>query len=116
VILREFLKSKINGACITDKRLKYLGSIGIDKNIIDEAGILPGEKVQVLNYNNGSRIETYIIEEEKGSKKVILYGPAARCGEVGDELCILSYCFVSEDSLGENTLRVIQLSGKNDLK
>ena len=116
MILREFLKSKINNASVTAKQLKYQGSIGIDKNILDQADILSGERVQVLNYNNGSRIETYVIEEEKGSKKIILYGPAARCGEAGDKLCILSYCLVSEDSLGKNTHRVVQLSAGNELE
>jgi len=114
--LREFLKSKINNASVTTKQLKYQGSIGIDKDILDQAEILPGEKVQVLNYNNGSRIETYVIEEKKGSKKIVLYGPAARCGEVGDKLCILSYYLVTEDSLGKNTPRIIQLSAGNELE
>ena len=114
--MREFLKAKINNASVTAKQLKYQGSIGIDKDFLEQADILAGERVQVLNYNNGRRIETYVIEEEKGSKKIILYGPAARCGEVGDKLCILSYCLVTEDSLGENTPKIIQLSAGNELE
>jgi aspartate 1-decarboxylase len=95
--LREFLSSKINGAVITGKRLNYLGSIGVDSDILKKAGLLGDEKVHVLNYNNGVRIQTYLIEEEAGSEKIVLYGPAARCGEIGDKICILSYCLLSED-------------------
>ncbi|MDP8215930.1 MAG: aspartate 1-decarboxylase [Candidatus Kaelpia imicola] len=110
--LREFLKSKINRAVITEKRLKYLGSIGVDSDILKRAGILGDEKVHVLNYNNGMRFQTYVIEEEAGSDKVVLYGPAARSGEVGDEVCILSYCLLSDDEITGNKPIVVDL-GEN---
>ncbi len=110
--LREFLKSKINRAVITEKRLKYLGSIGIDSDILKQVGILGNEKVDVLNYNNGVRFQTYVIEEEAGSGKIILYGPAARCGEVGDEICILSYCLLSDDEIAGNSPAVVDLKEK----
>ena len=113
---REILKSKINNAVVTEKSLEYRGSIGIDNSILERVNILPGEKVQVLNYNNGSRIETYVIAEKENSRKIVLYGPAARCGEVGDKVCILSYFYVSEDEVKEVKPLVIELSDDNILK
>jgi len=107
--LREFLRSKINRAVITEKRLNYLGSIGVDADVLKKAGLLGNEKVHVLNYNNGTRIQTYLIEEEAGSGKIVLYGPAARSGEIGDEICILSYCLLSEDEISKNKPIVVDL-------
>lgn len=92
---RQMLKSKIHGAVITKKALNYAGSIGIDKKLMEESDLLPGEKVQVLNFNNGCRFETYAIEEKANSGTIALYGPAARMGEVGDKVCILSYILMS---------------------
>ena len=97
MVLREVLKAKIQKVKITEKHLYYEGSIGIDGEIIEKVGIRPGDKVQVLNYENGERFETYVIGEKKGSKKIVLYGPAARKGEVGQELCIIAYALVTED-------------------
>ncbi len=107
--LREFLRSKINRAVITEKRLNYLGSIGIDSDILKKVGLIGNEKVHILNYNNGIRIQTYIIEEEAGSGKIVLYGPAARCGEIGDEVCILSYCLLSDDEIESHKPIVVDL-------
>jgi len=113
--LVQILKSKINNAIITDLKLEYEGSIGIDEEILEKVNILPGERVQVLNYNNGSRIETYVIPEERGSKRVVLYGPAARCGEVGDRLCILAYYLVDEETASQLKVRVLELRADNSL-
>src|SRR3989339_725854 len=99
VILRHMLKSKIHGAVITKKEVYYSGSIGIDKTLIAKSDIVPGEKVQVVNFNNGLRFETYVIEEKKGSGIIALYGPAGRLGEVGDKVCIISYIMASDDEL-----------------
>ncbi|MCD4780710.1 MAG: aspartate 1-decarboxylase [Candidatus Omnitrophica bacterium] len=88
-ILRQMLKSKIHGAVINKKELHYNGSIGIDKILLLKSNMLPGEKVRVLNFNNGQRFETYIIEEKGNSGVIALYGPAARCGETGDKICII---------------------------
>ena len=94
-VLRSMFKSKIHGAVITKKELYYNGSIGIDKALLVKSDMLPGEKVQVLNFNNGERFETYIIEEKENSGTIALYGPAARLAEVGDKVCIISYVLVS---------------------
>lgn len=115
-MFRILCKSKITGASITDKSLRYNGSIGIDKTIIEAADILPGEQVQVLNVNNGERLTTYVIEEKPGSGQVILYGPAARKGEVGDEVVILSYCSMETKECHNFKQRVVALSKSNQMK
>jgi len=114
-ILRQVLKSKIHGASITKKKLYYDGSIGIDKALLLESNILPGEKVQVLNFNNGQRLETYVIEEERGSGIIALYGPASRCGEIGDKLCIISYVLVSDDEISKIETKTIFVDEDNKI-
>lgn len=88
---RIMLKSKIHAAVVTDKQLEYAGSITLDKNLLNAANMLPGEQVQVLNLNNGMRLLTYTIVAPAGSGTVMLNGPAARLGEVGDTVLVLSY-------------------------
>ena len=91
------LKSKIAYPVITDSNLHYEGSIGIDLDILEQANIIINEQVHVLNVNNGERLLTYVIPEERGSKKFILNGPAARKGLIGDSLVIIAYAMI-EDS------------------
>ncbi len=93
------LKSKIHKIRVTDKQLYYEGSITLDKNLIEKANLKPYEKVEVLNLNNGNRIETYVIEGKAGSGVVCLNGPAARTAEIGDEIIVLSYVWVDEREL-----------------
>jgi len=112
----EVLKSKITEARITDTHLYYRGSMGIDKNIMDAVGISSGEKVQVLNYSNGERLETYTIEEKAGSGNFVLYGPASRKGNVGDKLCILSYQMVPCSEASRIKPQIIVLDKKNKPK
>lgn len=85
------LKSKIAYAKLSHKDLFYVGSITIDEDIMDEAHLIENEKVHVVNLNNGERLETYVIKGKRGSKIFALNGPAARKGEVGDEVFIISY-------------------------
>jgi len=87
----EVLKSKIHRAVITEANLNYVGSISIDENLIDAANLIENEKVQVVNVNNGERLETYVIRGKKGSGICCLNGPAARKGMVGDVVVIISY-------------------------
>ncbi len=112
----EMLKSKITEATVTHAHLYYKGSMGIDIRIMKAANIVPGEKVQVLNYNNGERLETYTIAEKAGSRRFVLYGPASHKGKVGDRLCILSYALVRTDSVGAVQPSVITLNERNQLK
>lgn len=85
------LKSKIAYAKLTHKDLFYVGSITIAEDIMEEANLIENEKVHVVNLNNGERLETYVIKGKRGSKIFALNGPAARKGEVGDEVFIISY-------------------------
>ncbi|MBL7080972.1 MAG: aspartate 1-decarboxylase [Candidatus Omnitrophica bacterium] len=91
------LKSKIHRVKVTEVALFYSGSITVDKALLRAANIMEGEKVEVLNLNNGSRIETYAIPAAENSGKVCLNGPAARSGYVGDEIVILAYALVDEN-------------------
>lgn len=90
-MLIEVLKSKIHRVTVTDADLNYIGSITLDKKLIEAANLVPGEKVQVVNLNNGERLETYIIEGKSGSGEVTLNGPAARKVQKGDLIIIISY-------------------------
>ncbi len=88
---RIMLKSKIHRATLTDLQLHYEGSVTIDQDLLDAADILPGEQVQVLNFNNGVRLFTYAISAPRGSGTMLLNGPAARQGQIGDMVSILAY-------------------------
>ncbi|ANI88347.1 aspartate 1-decarboxylase [Arachidicoccus ginsenosidimutans] len=87
----EILKSKIHRATITEANLNYVGSLTLDEDLMDAANLIEGEKIQIVNVNNGERIETYIIKGKRGSGTVCLNGPAARKGAVGDIVIIISY-------------------------
>lgn len=87
----EVVKSKIHRVKITQAELHYVGSITIDEDIMDAANIIANEKVQIVNINNGERLETYVIKGERGSGHVCLNGPAARKAQVGDIIIIISY-------------------------
>ena len=87
----EILKSKIHRAVITEANLNYVGSLTLDESLMDAANLIENEKIQIVNVNNGSRIETYLIKGKKGSGVCCLNGPAARHGAVGDIIIIISY-------------------------
>jgi aspartate 1-decarboxylase len=87
----ELLKSKIHRATITEANLHYVGSLTLDEDLMDAANIIENEKVQIVNVNNGSRIETYVIKGKRGSGVCCLNGPAARQGAVGDIVVVISY-------------------------
>lgn len=90
-MLIEVLKSKIHRVTVTEANLNYIGSIAIDEDLIDAAGIIENEKVQVVNINNGERLETYVIKGRRGSGSICLNGAAARKVQVGDILLVMSY-------------------------
>jgi aspartate 1-decarboxylase len=93
----EILKSKIHKVTITDANLNYVGSVTIDEDLMDAADIIDGEKVQIVNINNGERLITYVITGERGSGEICLNGPAARKAQVGDVVIIISYACMSQD-------------------
>jgi aspartate 1-decarboxylase len=90
-MLIEILKSKIHRVVITEANLNYVGSITIDQDLMDAANLIENEKVQVVNVNNGSRIETYVIKGGRGTGVICLNGPAARRGAEGDIIIVISY-------------------------
>ena len=87
----EIVKSKIHRVTVTEANLNYVGSVTIDKELMDAANLIEGEKVQVVNINNGERLETYVITGERNSGEICLNGPAARKVAVGDVIIIMSY-------------------------
>ena len=91
----EVLKSKIHRAVVTGADLNYIGSITIDETLMDASNIIEGEKVQVVNINNGERLITYVIRGKKNSGEIALNGPAARKVQKGDEVIIISYASMS---------------------
>lgn len=94
----EVLKSKIHRLTVTGAELDYIGSITIDRTLMDAANIVAGEKVQVVNVNNGERLETYVIEGAKNTGEITLNGPAARKVQKGDIIIIISYASISVDA------------------
>ena len=90
----EVLKSKLHCAKVTEANLNYMGSITIDEDLLDAANMIAGEKVQIVNNNNGVRFETYIIKGERGSGCICLNGAAARKALVGDVVIIISYALM----------------------
>lgn len=110
---RTMLKSKIHRCRVTGANLNYEGSITIDEKLLKAADILPGEKVEVLNLNNGSRIETYAIKGKPGSGEIFLNGPAARSGCEGDVVIIVSYAVLEDKDALAFSPRIIKVDGKN---
>ncbi len=90
------MHGKIHRATVTEANLNYVGSITIDEDLLDAAGILPGEKVQIVNNNNGARLETYTIPGKRGSGVICLNGAAARCALEGDIVIIIAYAQMDE--------------------
>lgn len=96
-MLHYMLKGKIHTATVTEANLNYMGSITVDEDLLDAAGILVGERVQVVNNNNGARLETYTIAGERGSGVICLNGAAARLAQVGDVVIIMCYAMMTNE-------------------
>ncbi len=111
-----FCKSKIAHATVTQAELYYEGSITIDEALLKAVDIIPGEKVEVLNINNGSRLETYVIAGKAGSGQICLNGPAARLGFVGDKLIILSYGLLTKAQVKKFKMKIVYLNEKNHIR
>ncbi|NEO68284.1 aspartate 1-decarboxylase [Moorena sp. SIO3H5] len=108
------LKSKLHRVKVTEAQLYYEGSITIDEELLKIAHILPHEKVQIVNVNNGARLETYTIPGEWGSRTICLNGPAARMNEVGDEIIIITYAQMTEEEALLYHPKVIMVNEKNN--
>lgn len=108
-------KSKIHRATVTQADLNYIGSITIDENLMEVANIFEHERVQIVNVNNGERLETYVIKGERGSGVICLNGPAARKVAVGDIIIIISYCMVNMEEYKTHEPRTVHVNAANQL-
>ncbi|MEA1997690.1 MAG: aspartate 1-decarboxylase [Gemmatimonadota bacterium] len=115
-MLLQMCKCKIHMATVTETVLNYEGSIGIDRNLLAAADLLPFEKVQVLNVNSGNRLETYVIEAPAGSGAISLNGAAARGTEVGDKVIIIAYCLVGNEEARKIEPKLVFVDGDNRIK
>ena len=111
-----FCKSKVAHGHVTEAELFYEGSITIDEEIIKAVDIIPGEKVEVLNINNGNRFNTYVIAGKPGSGQICLNGPAARLGLIGDQIIILSYALVTQEEARDTRTKIVYLDENNKIK
>ncbi len=114
-MLIQVFKSKIHRAVVTEANLNYVGSITIDEALIEAAGLIPGERVQIVNNNNGERLETYVIKGERGSGEICLNGAAARKAEVGDVLIIISYAWMTPEEARAYEPKVVFPGENNQL-
>ncbi|QXV66367.1 aspartate 1-decarboxylase [Mucilaginibacter sp. 21P] len=111
----EVLKSKLHRVKVTQAELNYVGSITIDEDLIDAANIIPNEKVQIVNNNNGARFETYVIKGERGSGTICLNGATARLAQVGDIVIIMSYAYMEMEEAKQYEPILIFPDGNNKL-
>ena len=113
---RWVMRAKIHRAKVTGVELEYGGSITLDEDLLKASGILPNERVQVLNLNNGARLETYVMVAPPGSGAVILNGPAARLAYPGDEVIVISYALVPEEEAEKLKPKVVIVDECNRVK
>ncbi|KWX74717.1 aspartate 1-decarboxylase [Paenibacillus sonchi] len=112
-MFRHMMKSKIHRATVTEANLNYVGSITIDENLMEAADLLENEKVQIVDNNNGSRLETYVIPGPRGSGVICLNGAAARLVQPGDTVIIISYAMLSSEELAAHKPTVVFVDADN---
>jgi aspartate 1-decarboxylase len=115
-MFRTMMNGKIHRAVVTEANLNYVGSITIDTDILDAVGMVPNEKVQIVNNNNGARFETYIIPGERGSGVICVNGAAARLVQEGDIVIIISYAMIAEENITNHEPKVAIMDEKNRIK
>ena len=114
-MLLEFIYSKIHRATVTDANLNYVGSITVDKNLLEKANLSEGQKVEILNINNGERFQTYIIEGERGKKDICLNGAAARKVAIGDKIIIVAYASLTPEEAKTFKPAIVQVDENNNI-
>ncbi|MBO9610000.1 MAG: aspartate 1-decarboxylase [Paenibacillaceae bacterium] len=114
-MFRTMMKAKLHRATVTEANLNYVGSITIDEDLLDHVDMLPNERVQVVNNNNGARLETYIIPGPRGSGVICLNGAAARLVHPGDTVIIIAYALMSEEEARSHVPRVAILDRNNQI-
>ncbi len=112
-MFRQMLRSKIHRATVTESCLEYEGSLTVDEDLLEAAGILPYEAIVISNLNNGERFMTYAMAGRRGSGEIVLNGPTARKGAVGDQVIIFCYEYYGEEEIKRHTPRIIHVDGKN---
>jgi aspartate 1-decarboxylase len=112
-MFRTMMKAKLHRATVTEANLNYVGSITIDEDLLDLVDMLPNEKVQIVNNNNGARLETYIIPGPRGSGVICLNGAAARMVHPGDIVIIISYAMMTEEEARKNQPKIAVLDQNN---
>jgi len=110
------MKAKIHGATVTEANLQYTGSITIDKKLLEAAGIVPFERVQIVNLHNGTRVETYVMEGRPGSGTICMNGAAARWAEVGDRVIIISYGLFEDKESRAHKPNILFVDARNRRK
>lgn len=115
-MLLHIFRSKIHRATVTEANLNYVGSITIDEDLMEAGDILPNEKVQIVNVNNGERFETYVIKGERGSGQICLNGPAARKVAVGDKIIIIAYALMTYEEAKVHSPKVVFPNENNAIK
>lgn len=111
----EILQGKIHRATVTDANLNYVGSITIDMDLVEAAGMVAGQKVQVVNNNNGERLETYILAGERGTGTICLNGAAARKVQPGDIVIIVSYLYATVGEMSQHSPKIVFVDEKNQI-
>ncbi len=111
----QMLKGKIHRAVVVQAELNYVGSITVDPQLMEAAGILEYEKVQIVDVENGSRFETYTIEGERGSGMICLNGAAARMVQTGDHIIIMCYCDMTPEEAKNHKPKVVFVDGENHI-
>ncbi|MBO2531544.1 L-aspartate 1-decarboxylase [Planifilum fulgidum] len=114
-MLRTMMKAKIHRATVTEANLNYVGSVTIDEELLERVDILPGEKVQIVNNNNGARLETYVIPGPRGSRTVCLNGAAARLVQPGDKVIIIAYALMDEEEIKRHRPRIAIMGDQNEI-
>ena len=114
-MLQEFISSKIHRATVTDANLEYVGSITIDEELMEAAKLLEGQKVDILDVNNGERFQTYVIKGKRGNRDICLNGAAARKVQIGDKVIIVSYASMTLEEKAKFTPSVVMVDDKNNI-
>lgn len=115
-MFRTMMNAKIHRARVTEANLNYVGSITIDEDILDSVGMVTNEKVQIVNNNNGARLETYIIPGERGSGVFCLNGAAARLVQKDDVIIVISYALIPEEKVATHKPKVVLMDENNQIK
>jgi aspartate 1-decarboxylase len=115
-MFRTMMKAKIHRATVTEANLNYVGSVTIDEEILERVDILPNEKVQIVNNNNGARLETYVIPGPRGSRTICLNGAAARLVQPGDKVIIISYALMNEEEIARHQPKIAIMGENNEIQ